>query len=362
MKKCGASLEVSMLLDSLLQKVVDLKASDLHLTVGVPPLVRIDSLLSALPNFAPLTKEDVSTSMLSLMSPEQKGIFELNKEIDFSYSLPNKARFRVNAFTQQGLPAVALRYIPATIATIEELMLPQILYDFGKLPQGLVLITGPTGQGKSTTLAAIIEFINSNRPCHIVTIEDPIEYVFTPRKALIAQREMYKDTNSWEVALRSVLREDPEVVLVGEMRDLETIAATITIAETGHLVLATLHTNNAAQSIDRIIDVFPENQQTQIRAQLASILSGVISQRLIPKISGGRIAACEVLISNDAVRNLIREGKTFQINNVINTSYDLGMVSLERSLGALVKKGFVSLDEALEHTLEPEELRRLALG
>ncbi|MCX6783490.1 MAG: type IV pilus twitching motility protein PilT [candidate division WWE3 bacterium] len=351
-----------MLLDSLLQKVVDLKASDLHLTVGSPPLVRIDSTLQSLPNLAPLTREDVYDASISAMSASQKSIYELNKEIDFSYSLPSNARFRINAFTQQGLPAAAIRYIPAIIPTIEELMLPQVLYDFGKLPQGLVLITGPTGQGKSTTLASIIDSINSTRACHIVTIEDPIEYVFTPKKALIAQREMYKDTLSWETALRSVLREDPEVVLVGEMRDFETIAAAITVAETGHLVLATLHTNSAAQSIDRMIDVFPENQQTQVRSQLASILEGVISQRLVPKIGGGRIAACEVLINNDAIRNLIREGKTFQINNVVATSYDLGMITLERSLASLVKKGTISIDEAIQHTLMPDEVRRLALG
>lgn len=351
-----------MLLDSLLQKVVDLKASDLHLTVGSPPLVRVDSNLVSLTNLPVLSKEDVANVVTAAMSQGQKSIYELNKEIDFSYGLPSHERFRINAFTQQGLPAVAIRYIPAVIPTIEELMLPSVLYDFGKLSQGLVLITGPTGQGKSTTLAAIIDSINSSRHCHIVTIEDPIEYVFTPKKALIAQREMYKDTLSWEVALRSVLREDPEVVLVGEMRDYETISAAITVAETGHLVLATLHTNSAAQSIDRMIDVFPETGQTQVRSQLASILAGVISQRLIPKIGGGRVAACEVLLNNDAVRNLIREVKTFQINNVIATSYDLGMITLERSLASLVKKGTISIDEAVQHTLMPDEVRRLALG
>jgi len=348
-------------LAKLLQIVVDRNASDLHLTVGLPPIIRVDGVLSRLPSQANLVKSDIEEMILALVNPEQKPIFELNKEVDLSFSFGEKARFRVNAFTERGSPAIAVRLIPMRIPTIEELQLPPVLYDFGKLPQGLVLVTGPTGHGKSTTVASIIDFINSTRPCHILTIEDPLEYVFTPKKALIAQREMYRDTNSWETALRSALREDPEVVFIGEMRDQETIASALTIAETGHLVFASLHTNSAAQTIDRVIDVFPEHQQNQVRSQLASILEGIVSQRLIQRIGGGRMAAMEVLLLTSAVRNLIREQKTYQIDNVIATSYDLGMISLERSLASLVKKGQVSMDEAERHSLRPEELRRLAL-
>jgi len=348
-------------LAKLLQIVVDRNASDLHLTVGLPPIIRVDGVLSRLPSQANLVKSDIEEMILALVNPEQKQIFELNKEVDLSFSFGEKARFRVNAFTERGSPAIAVRLIPMRIPTIEELQLPPVLYDFGKLPQGLVLVTGPTGHGKSTTVASIIDFINSTRPCHILTIEDPLEYVFTPKKALIAQREMYRDTNSWETALRSALREDPEVVFIGEMRDQETIASALTIAETGHLVFASLHTNSAAQTIDRVIDVFPEHQQNQVRSQLASILEGIVSQRLIQRIGGGRMAAMEVLLLTSAVRNLIREQKTYQIDNVIATSYDLGMISLERSLASLVKKGQVSMDEAERHSLRPEELRRLAL-
>lgn len=348
-------------LNKLLQKVIDNKASDLHLTVGQPPVMRIDGALNFLQE-EKINPTDLEKIALGLLSPEQKEFLELNKEIDFSFDFEGKGRFRVNIFTEMGQLALALRLIPVKIPTIEELQLPEIIYDFGKLPQGLILVTGPTGHGKSTTIAVMIEYINSTRACHILTIEDPIEYVFTTKKSLIAQREMYKDTHSWEVALRSALREDPEVVFVGEMRDLETVAATITVAETGHLVFATLHTNSASQAVDRIIDVFPENQQNQVRVQLASILEGVVSQRLVPRLDGGRIAAMEVMLMTDAVRNLIREGKTFQIDNVVATSYDLGMISLERSLAGLVKKGLVGLDEAGRYSLHPEELRRLAIG
>jgi len=348
-------------LNKLLQKVIDNKASDLHLTVGQPPVMRIDGALNFLQE-EKINPTDLEKIALGLLSPEQKEFLELNKEIDFSFDFEGKGRFRVNIFTEMGQLALALRLIPVKIPTIEELQLPEIIYDFGKLPQGLILVTGPTGHGKSTTIAVMIEYINSTRACHILTIEDPIEYVFTTKKSLIAQREMYKDTHSWEVALRSALREDPEVVFVGEMRDLETVAATITVAETGHLVFATLHTNSASQAVDRIIDVFPENQQNQVRVQLASILEGVVSQRLVPRLGGGRIAAMEVMLMTDAVRNLIREGKTFQIDNVVATSYDLGMISLERSLAGLVKKGLVGLDEAGRYSLHPEELQRLAIG
>lgn len=255
--------------------------------------------------------------------------------------------------------AGAFRLIPSRIKTIEELLIPQIYHRFGQLKQGLILITGPTGHGKSTTLAAILEDINRTRSVHIVTIEDPIEYVFEGKKALIDQREMNDDTHSWNIALRSALRQDPDVILVGEMRDYETIAAAITLAETGHLVFATLHTNNSAQTIDRIIDVFPENQQAQIRSQLSNILEAVVSQRLVPLDKGGRRAVSEILIANPAVRNLIREGKTHQIDNVIRTSSDIGMVSLERSLVNLIREGVISIERAQEYSVYPEEILRL---
>lgn len=286
---------------------------------------------------------------------------EVNREIDLAYFYQGSqsARFRVNAyFTMKNL-AGAFRLIPSRIKTIEELLIPQIYHRFGQLKQGLILITGPTGHGKSTTLAAILEDINRTRSVHIVTIEDPIEYVFEGKKALIDQREMNDDTHSWNIALRSALRQDPDVILVGEMRDYETIAAAITLAETGHLVFATLHTNNSAQTIDRIIDVFPENQQAQIRSQLSNILEAVVSQRLVPLDKGGRRAVSEILIANPAVRNLIREGKTHQIDNVIRTSSDIGMVSLERSLVNLIREGVISIERAQEYSVYPEEILRL---
>jgi twitching motility protein PilT len=265
----------------------------------------------------------------------------------------------VNVYFQKGSMAAALRLITEKIRSIEELVLPKICYRMAELRQGLVLVTGPTGHGKSTTLAAIINEINKNRADHIVTIEDPIEYVYLPQKSIISQREMHGDTHSWSVALRSVLREDPDVVLVGEMRDYETIAATLTVAETGHLVLATLHTNSAAQTVDRIVDVFPEHQQGQIRVQLANVLSGVIAQRLVPAIGGGRVPAAEILLGTSAIRTSVREGKSHLINNVIQTSAELGMQSLEQDLARLVNAGKVDLKVAQEYALAPQELTRL---
>ena len=348
-----------MTIHDLLQKTVSAKASDLHLTVGSPPTLRIAGELSSVPEAAVLDPKQAEDLVFSLFNEEQKKRFREEREMDFSFSFGDVSRFRANAFYQKGYPAAALRFIPFKIPTIEELNLPKILYDFCKLPQGFVLITGPAGQGKSTTLASMINEINETREVHIITIEDPIEYIFESKKALIVQREMYLDTLSWPRALRSALREDPDVVLVGEMRDFETMAAAMTIAETGHLVFATLHTNSAAQTVNRIIDVFPENQQQQVRTQLASSLEGVVSQRLIPAIGGGRLPACEVLLATPAVRSVIREGKTHQIDNIIATSFDLGMVSLNRALAELVKNGKVSLDVAKMRTLNPEELIRM---
>lgn len=348
-----------MTIHDLLQKTVSAKASDLHLTVGSPPMLRIAGKLSPVPETEPLKDKQAEELVLALLNEEQAGRLRREREMDLSLSFGDVVRFRINAFYQKGYLTAALRLIPFEIPTIEELNLPKILYDFCKLPQGFVLITGPAGQGKSTTLAAMINEINETREVHVVTIEDPIEYVFESKRALIVQREMYLDTLSWGTALRSALREDPDVVLVGEMRDFETIAAAMTIAETGHLVFATLHTNSAAQTVNRIIDVFPENQQQQVRTQLAAGLEGIVSQRLVPAIGGGRLPACEILLATPAVRAVIRESKAHQIDNVIATSYELGMVSLNRALAELVKNGRISLDVAKMRTLNPEELIRM---
>lgn len=351
-----------MTIESLLQQVIDSNASDLHLTVGAPPTLRIQGELTPVGGTEKLSPADCENLIFAITSNEQKEILLMNKEVDFSFAFGQKGRFRVNAFHQKGYLAASLRLIPLKVPTIEELNLPKIIYEFCKLPQGFVLVTGPTGQGKSTTLAAMLGFINDTRKVHIVTIEDPIEFIFPHRKALVDQRELYLDTHSWEIALRSVLREDPNVVLVGEMRDFETIASAITIAETGHLVLSTLHTNSASQTVDRMIDVFPEHQQQQIRVQLAAILEGVICQRLVPTIDGDRVPAMEIMLANSAVRNLIREGKTHQIDNVIATSSSEGMTVLERSLAFLVRTGKIDLETAKRYTLKPKELMRLLKG
>jgi twitching motility protein PilT len=297
-----------------------------------------------------------------MVSEEQMQLLTTNKELDFAFDYEQYARFRVNAYHQRGTMAAALRLIPKVIPQIEELNLPPICHTFAGMQQGLILVTGPTGQGKSTTLASILGEINGTRSVHIVTVEDPIEYVHEPKNAVISQREMHGDTHSWEVALRSVLREDPDVVLVGEMRDFETIAAALTIAETGHLVFATLHTNSAAQTVDRIVDVFPPHQQSQIRMQLASTLAGVFSQRLLPAIGGGRIIAHEILLGNSAVRTTIREGKTHMIDNILMTSADVGMNILESSLQRLVQEGMVDGETAIRYAARPDELNRMLYG
>src|SRR3989344_7756264 len=346
-------------IQTFLQKTIERNASDLHLTVGMPPTLRIRGDLVPLADSEPLKPEEVEELVFELTSDEQKDLLLTQKEIDFSFAYGDAARFRVNAFHQRGYLAASLRRIPLKVPTIEELNLPKIVFDFCKLPQGLILVTGPTGHGKSTTLAAMIQQINETRPVHIITIEDPIEYIFPHRKGIVDQREMHLDTYSWEVALRSALREDPNVVMIGEMRDYETIASAITIAETGHLVLATLHTNSAAQTIDRIIDAFPEMQQQQVRVQLSSILEGVLSQRLVPSIAGTLVPAIEILLPSPAVRSIIREGKTHQIDNVIATSFAQGMISLERALAQLVNDGKVALEVARAQTVRPEEFQRL---
>lgn len=347
-------------IEDLLEITINRGASDLHLLVGTYPILRIDGKLTPLNNFPVLTGDMTRELVLAMVSEDQKETFLKEKELDFSIGLEGEGRFRVNIFYQKGTMGAALRLIPTKIRTIKELGLPLVCEDFTKPSQGFVLVTGPTGHGKSTTLAAMIEKINEEKPLHIITIEDPIEYMHTSKRSIVDQREMHLDTHSWGISLRSVLREDPDVVLIGEMRDLETIAAAITIAETGHLVFATLHTNNAAQSVDRMIDVFPPRQQPQIRAQLAGSLLGVISQRLLPKIGGGRVVATELMIATPAIRNSIREGKTHQINNIIQISGDKGMVSMDKSLATLVKKGEVTFEDAKIYAIDPQDFEKLA--
>jgi twitching motility protein PilT len=349
-------------IENLLEEVVKLDASDLHLTVGSAPMLRVDGFLKAVDGTGPLSEDEVEKLIFSVVDDVQKDILIKDKEVDFSFAFGDVARFRANAYHQKGNMGLALRLIPTKIRTIDDLGLPTILNQFTELPRGLVLVTGPTGSGKSTTLAAMVDKINREKSVHIITVEDPIEYTHSHQKALVEQREVHYDTRSFSAALRSVLREDPDVVLVGEMRDLETIAAAITIAETGHLVLATLHTNNAAQSLDRMIDVFPPYQQQQIRVQLSNILQGVVSQRLIPAIGGGRIAAAEVMVASPAVRNIIREGKTHQLDAVIQTSGELGMVSMDKTLATLVKSGRITAEEAKGYAIDVQEFERLMHG
>lgn len=344
-------------LKKLLKKAIQENASDLHLSVEHPPVLRITGKLIPLIKEEILTPEDSKGLAFSLMNDHQREEFLKKKEIDFSYDFENKARFRVNVFFQRGAVSVSLRSIPKKIRTIEELNLPAVLHQFTTKTQGLVLITGASSQGKSTTLAALIDEINHTSPCHIITIEDPIEYVFKDDKAIIDQREVYQDTLSFARALRSTFRQDPDVIMVGEMRDLETISIALTAAETGHLIFATLHTNSAAQAIHRIVDVFPAEQQNQIRSQLSSALLGIVSQRLIPRLKGGFIPACEVMICTPAVANLIRENKIHEIPAIIETSRKANMISFNRSLADLVRKGEISLQDALSYSLSPVELK-----
>lgn len=351
-----------MEIQQLLQLTIDRKASDLHLLAGSPPILRVDGVLVKVPNETPLTNEDTERLVKTILTSEQLERATVNREIDFALPFSQDARFRVNVYYQRGTIAASLRRIPTKIPTIAELILPQICHRFASLRQGFVLVTGPTGQGKSTTIAAILEEINRTRQVHILTIEDPIEFFFTSNQALISQRQMGDDSHSWPIALRSALREDPDVVLIGEMRDYETIAAALTIAETGHLVFATLHTNSASQTVDRIVDVFPREQQEQVRLQLSNVLEGVFSQRLIPLLAGGRTVAYEVLIATDAVRATIREKKTHQLDNIIQTSTEFGMATLENTLSAFVKQGLVSFEDAMSFAFRPQELARLVKG
>ncbi len=349
-------------IEILLEEVVRRRASDLHIQVGLPPMLRVDGSLTAFPGFDALDASAVETLLFSILDQEQQQILDKDKEFDFSFAFGTLGRFRVNAYHERGNLAAALRFIPNEIKTISELGVPPVVMNFSSYPRGLVLVTGPTGSGKSTTLAALVDKLNTDTAQHIITIEDPIEFTHKSKKSVVVQREVHYDTYSFSAALRSSLRQDPDVVLIGEMRDLETISAAITIAETGHLVLASLHTNSAAQSIDRMIDVFPPHQQSQIRAQLANILMGICSQRLVPTIGGGRIVAAEVLVANPAVRNIIREGKTHQLDAVIQTGADAGMQTMDRTLVGLVQSGVVTYDDARSFAVDVSEFERLMRG
>lgn len=346
-------------LEDLLGTVVKEGASDLHLSEGRHPTIRISSTLLPLVKKDLLKHEDIVGMLLEMIGKEKEAKFVEQKEFDFSYRYGEIARFRGNAFIQQGNYSIALRLIPKQILTFEQLGLPQSLEAFTRKKQGFFLVVGPVGQGKSTTLASMIEMINQERAEHVITIEDPIEYVYEQKKSIIDQREVGTDTDTFENALLSVLRQDVNVILLGEMRGHETMAAAVTAAETGHLVFSTLHTNNAAQTIDRIIDTFPPGQQDQIRVQLAASLSGIFSQRLIPRISGGMIPAFELLVANNAVANLIREKRTHEINTVIETGMQEGMIDLNRSLAELVRKGEISIENAYLHSVNPQILEKM---
>lgn len=346
-------------LKSLLVTTAKQAASDLHISVGTHPTIRVDGILVPLQKEGMVTPEVAEGLVDALLTPEQKKKLVAERQIDFAYALEDKARFRVNVFYQRGFLSAALRLVPARIRTLEELSLPAILHDFTKLSQGFVLIVGPAGHGKSTTLAAFLDEINHARTDHIITIEDPVEYLFSQDRGIISQREVGSDVLSFQDGLRTVLRQDPDVVMVGEMRDAGSISTAMTASETGHLVFSTLHTNSASQTIDRIIDSFPPEQQGQIVSQLSATLVAIISQRLVPRVSGGRIPATEIMIVNPAIRNLIRERKIYEIDLVIETSLQEGMISLNRSLVNLVRNKEISLENAELYSLNPAELRIL---
>jgi twitching motility protein PilT len=343
----------------LLLTVVKENASDLHISVGRHPTFRVFGALIPLVRKPILSTEDTEGLIFAMLKEEERKLLLGNKELDFSYSFEDKARFRVNAFYQRGFLGAALRLIPTEIKTFKELNLPDVLADFSRKEQGFFLTVGPIGHGKSTTLASMIDYVNHNASKHILTIEDPIEYYFIQDKSIIDQREIRIDTTDFHTALRSMFRQDVNVSMIGEMRDIETMSAAATAAETGHLILSSLHTNNAAQTIDRIIDSFQAEQQNQIRLQLANALVGIFSQRLVPRISGGRIIAYELLINNPAIKNIIRESRTHEIDMVIETSLESGMISLNRSLASLVREGEITVENAFAYSLNPRELEAM---
>ncbi len=345
-------------IDELLVECVERKGSDLHITSNLPPTIRLDGDLTSLP-YQPLESRQTQRLVYDILSDSNVQKFEETRELDFSHSIKGIGRFRVNVYMQRDSLAAAFRAIPTSIPSFEDLRLPPIIREMAKRSSGLVLVTGPTGSGKSTTIASMIDDINVTRRCHIMTIEDPIEYLHQHKTAMVNQREVHHDTMNFNNALRAVLREDPDVILVGEMRDLETITAALTLAETGHLVFGTLHTRNAPQTVDRVVDVFPPDQQEQIRVLLGNVLEGVVAQQLLPKLGGGRIAAIEVMLATPAVRNLIREGKTHQMYSVLETSSQQGMQTMDRALQELYKNGYVSFDEALMRAIDQENFARL---
>ena len=349
--------------NDLLERVVDLGGSDLHLTAGIPPAVRVHGDITSLTEFPVMTASEIRRMIYAILTQKQRERFENDLELDTSHSVPNLGRFRVNVFLQRDAVGSVMRVIPFDIVPFDKLGLPASALQFAHLPRGLVLVTGPTGSGKSTTLASMIDIVNASKRCHIMTVEDPIEFLHHHKSAVVNQREVGEDTYSFAAALKHVLRQDPDVILVGEMRDLETISTALTAAETGHLVFATLHTQDAPQSVDRIIDVFPAHQQQQVRTQLAAALQGIVTQQLLPTTDGrGRAVAAEVLVATPAVRNLIREGKTHQIYSAMQAGGKFGMQTMDTSLAGLVKKGAISMEIALERCANESDLRRLMGG
>jgi len=350
----------SFRIDEIAKTAVEMRSSDIHITAGVPPTIRVDGKLMPIPGYPPMTPKDTQALIYSFMNEKQKKTFEEKKELDFSFGIKSIGRFRVNIFYQRGTVAAALRRIPYEIKPMEELGLIPKVRDLCHLTMGLVLVTGPTGSGKTTTLASMIDYINTNFPHHIITIEDPIEYIYQHKKSVIAQREVGTDTDSFALALKYALREDPDVILVGEMRDLETIRAALTAAETGHLVFGTLHTNTAVQTINRIINVFPMEEQDQVRTELSFVLQGVISQRLLPKIGGGRVLIHEVMIPNIAIRNLIRENKVHQIYGLMQTGQaESGMQTMNQSIIKALQRKLITVEDAFRISPDPEELKRM---
>ncbi len=345
-----------MMLRDLLEQMVKMGASDLHLTVGSPPVVRVDGKLLRIPQHEVLTGEQIKKLAYSMLNDKQKLKFEQNSELDLSFGVEQMSRFRCNMFMQRGNVAVAIRQIPYNVRSFEELGLPKVVAEFSKLPRGLVLVTGPTGSGKSTSLASIIDKINRERAVHIITVEDPIEYLHRHQMAIVNQREVYADTQSFAAALKYALREDPDVVLVGEMRDLETIEAALSISETGHLAFATLHTNSCAETINRIVDVFPTNQQEQVRVNLSFVLQAVVSQTLIPKVGGGRVMALEIMIATPAIRAIIRDDKVHQLYSMIQSGQKFGMKTMNQSLAELYQAGKISINDAMNYSSNTQEL------
>lgn len=344
-------------IDGIFTAAVEKGASDIHIVEGMPPVIRVDGELQKIPHEAELSAKDTLDVCLSLCTPEQKEVFETERELDLGYEIDGVSRFRVNMHWEKGSAGLVARVISQKIPTMEDLNMPPITYDLIRLKQGLILVTGPTGMGKSTTLAAMIDLVNRERTAHIITLEDPIEFVYAPKKSIIKQRQLGTDMMSFAQGLKHVLRQDPNVIMVGEMRDLETIASTITLAETGHLVLATLHTLNAAQTIDRIIDVFPPYQQSQVRLQISLFLKGIISQQLLPGVNGGRIAAREVLINTPAIANLIRENKVPQIKTAIQTSAEDGMFTMDQNIKKLYGDGIITEETATAYMVNPGDLK-----